>query len=95
MTRKMWSKDLLLICVKPLAGVLDTVKASKSDQAGWLVTKEGVQADNESLKRIARSLASDHLRYASSQLDDLSARIRLGDLTPVLKLYEEDIKSKP
>ncbi|KAJ3890608.1 ATP synthase regulation protein NCA2-domain-containing protein [Lentinula edodes] len=80
-------------CVKPLAGVLDTVKASKSDQAGWLVTKEGVQADYESLERMARSLASDHLRYTSSQLDDLSARIRLGDLTPVLKLYEEDIKS--
>ncbi|KAJ3931544.1 MAG: NCA2-domain-containing protein [Lentinula lateritia] len=80
-------------CVKPLAGVLDTVKASKSDQAGWLVTKEGVQADYESLERMARSLASDHLRYTSSQLDDLSAKIRLGDLTPVLKLYEEDIKS--
>lgn len=42
---------------------------------------------------MARSLASDHLRYTSSQLDDLSAKIRLGDLTPVLKLYEEDIKS--
>ncbi|KAJ3981467.1 ATP synthase regulation protein NCA2-domain-containing protein [Lentinula detonsa] len=80
-------------CVKPLAGVLDTVKTSKSDQAGWLVTKEGVQADYDSLERMARSLASDHLRYTPSQLDELSARIRLGDLTPVLKLYEEDIKS--
>ncbi|KAJ3709795.1 ATP synthase regulation protein NCA2-domain-containing protein [Lentinula raphanica] len=80
-------------CIKPLAGVLDTVKASKNDQAGWLVTKEGVQADYDSLERMARALAADHLRYSPSQLDDLSARIRLGDLTPVLKLYEEDIKS--
>ncbi|KAJ3968949.1 ATP synthase regulation protein NCA2-domain-containing protein [Lentinula raphanica] len=80
-------------CIKPLAGVLDTVKASKNDQAGWLVTKEGVQADHDSLERMARALAADHLRYSPSQLDDLSARIRLGDLTPVLKLYEEDIKS--
>ncbi|KIK62570.1 hypothetical protein GYMLUDRAFT_96146 [Collybiopsis luxurians FD-317 M1] len=81
-------------CIKPLAGVLDTVKASKAEEgAGWLITKEGVKADYESLERMALSLASDHLHYTPAQLDELSTRIRLGDLTPVLKLYEEDIKS--
>lgn len=39
------------------------------------------------------SLATDHLNYTPAQLDALSTRIRLGDLTPVLKLYEQDIKS--
>lgn len=42
---------------------------------------------------MALALASDHLRYTPTQLNELSARVRLGDLTPVLKLYEEDIKS--
>ncbi|KAF5392372.1 hypothetical protein D9757_001529 [Collybiopsis confluens] len=80
-------------CIKPLAGVLDTVKASRNEEAaGWLVTKEGVKADYDSLERMALSLASDHLHYTPVQLDELSTRIRLGDLTPVLKLYEEDIK---
>ncbi|KAF9066350.1 ATP synthase regulation protein NCA2-domain-containing protein [Rhodocollybia butyracea] len=75
-------------CVKPLMGVLDTVKASRAGEGeGWLVTKEG------SLERMALALASDHLRYSPTQLTELSDRVRLGDLTPVLKLYEEDIKS--
>lgn len=39
------------------------------------------------------SLATDHLNYTPAELDALSTRIRLGDLTPVLKLYEQDIKS--
>lgn len=32
-------------CIKPLAGVLDTVKASKGDEPGLFISKEGVQAD--------------------------------------------------
>ncbi|KAE9407961.1 NCA2-domain-containing protein [Gymnopus androsaceus JB14] len=82
-------------CIKPLVGVLETVKASKGDGtgAGLFISKEGVQADFDSLERMSLSLATDQLNYTPAQLDALSARIRLGDLTPVLKLYEEDIKS--
>lgn len=39
------------------------------------------------------SLARDELRYDSAQLEALSKQIRLGDLTPVLRLYEEDIRT--
>ncbi|KAJ4492077.1 ATP synthase regulation protein NCA2-domain-containing protein [Lentinula edodes] len=66
MTRKTWSKDLLLI-------------AFKSDQAGWLVTKEGVQADYEPLT-ISDILLLNWTTYGENP-------------TPVLKLYKEDIKS--
>ena len=39
------------------------------------------------------SLSADKLRYNESQLAELRAKIRAGDLTPVLMVYEEDIKS--
>jgi nuclear-control-of-ATPase protein 2 len=39
------------------------------------------------------SLAKDELHYGPEQLATLSKQIKVGDLTPVLQLYEEDIKS--
>ena len=38
------------------------------------------------------SLAEDELHYGPEQLAVLSNQVKLGDLTPVLHLYEEDIK---
>lgn len=38
------------------------------------------------------ALAKDKLHYGPAQLAELSQQIKLGDLTPVLQLYEEDIK---
>lgn len=39
------------------------------------------------------ALAQDKLHYNQDQLASLSKQIRLGDLTPVLEIYEEDIKN--
>jgi len=39
------------------------------------------------------ALAKDKLSYDSTQLEALSHQIRQGDLTAVLKIYEEDIKN--
>lgn len=39
------------------------------------------------------SLAQDKLRYSQPQMDALSRQIQMGDLTAVLQIYEEDIKS--
>lgn len=38
------------------------------------------------------SLAQDELRYGPNQLQELSQKIRVGDLTPIMELYEEEIK---
>ena len=42
---------------------------------------------------MALSLAKDKLSYSPAQLEDLSNKLRFGDLTPILHIYEEDIKS--
>jgi nuclear control of ATPase protein 2 len=39
------------------------------------------------------ALAKEKLNYTAAQLQELSSLIREGDLTPVLRIYEEDIKS--
>ncbi|KAK7063809.1 ATP synthase regulation protein NCA2-domain-containing protein [Favolaschia claudopus] len=77
--------------VDPIKEVLKTVRTGGED--GVIVRKEGVAADLDSLERMTLSLARDQLKYDSAQLDALSKQIRLGDLTPVLQLYEEDIKT--
>jgi nuclear-control-of-ATPase protein 2 len=37
-------------------------------------------------------LAQEKLGYNQTQLAALSQQIRLGDLTPILQIYEQDIK---
>ncbi|KAK7056898.1 Nuclear control of ATPase protein 2 [Paramarasmius palmivorus] len=76
--------------IEPLMGVIDTVR---SKDRSVIVSKEGVEADFDSLERMALSLAKDQLHYGPEQLAELSRQVRAGDLTPVLKLYEEDIRS--
>lgn len=39
------------------------------------------------------ALAQEKLHYDVPQMEALSRQIQLGDLTPVMQIYEEDIKS--
>ena len=47
----------------------------------------------QSLERMALSLSKDKYKFSPAELEGLSMQIRRGDLTPVLKVYEEDLKS--
>ncbi|KAF8627426.1 hypothetical protein AX17_006241 [Amanita inopinata Kibby_2008] len=76
--------------IEPLKDVFRTVRAGGED--GVIVRRETVAADLNSLERMALSLAKDELHYGTEQLQDFSQKIRVGDLTPILELYEEDIK---
>ena len=42
---------------------------------------------------MALALAREKLNYGPEQLEDMARNLRLGDFTPILKIYEEDIKS--
>ncbi|KAK0504000.1 NCA2-domain-containing protein [Armillaria luteobubalina] len=77
--------------VEPCLDIIHTVRARGED--GVIVQKEGVAADLESLERMTISLAKDHLHYGPDELAELSKQVKLGDITPVLKLYETDIRS--
>ncbi|KAK0201882.1 NCA2-domain-containing protein [Desarmillaria ectypa] len=77
--------------VEPCLDIIHTVRARGED--GVIVQKEGVTADLESLERMTVSLAKEHLHYGPDELAELSKQVKLGDITPVLKLYENDIRS--
>jgi nuclear-control-of-ATPase protein 2 len=93
--------------VEPLADIAKTVRTGGEDSI--IVQKGSINADLEvfichpqflvltsalqSLERMALSLARDKLDYSPAQLGDLSNKLRVGDLTPILQIYEEDIKS--
>ncbi|KAH9080349.1 NCA2-domain-containing protein [Lactarius deliciosus] len=77
--------------VEPLTEIAKTVRTG--GEGGIIVQEGSMGADLQSLERMALSLARDKLSYSPAQLDDLSNKLRLGDLTPILQIYEEDIKS--
>ncbi|KIM45835.1 hypothetical protein M413DRAFT_440881 [Hebeloma cylindrosporum] len=77
--------------VEPLVDVLKTVRTGGKGEV--LVREEGVVADLESLKRMTLSLARDALNYTPSQLELLAEQVKTGDLTAVMQLYEEDIRT--
>ncbi|KAH7885316.1 NCA2-domain-containing protein [Phlebopus sp. FC_14] len=87
-TAQNFIKDWLL---EPLRGVFRTIRAGGEE--GMIVRREAVSADLDSLERMTLSLAQDILHYNQDQLAAFSQQIRLGDLTPVLQIYEEDIKT--
>jgi len=78
--------------LEPMKDILDTVRTGGDDRMR-IVSQEGVRADLDSLERMALALSKDKLYYNDVQLAALSEQVRQGDLTPVLKVYEEDIKS--
>ncbi|KAI0031065.1 ATP synthase regulation protein NCA2-domain-containing protein [Vararia minispora EC-137] len=77
--------------VDPLKDIIKTVRAG--EERSVIVQKESIDADLKSLERMAIALARDKLRYSDTQLATFSDRIHKGDLTPILEIYEEDIKS--
>ena len=42
---------------------------------------------------MAMALSKEKYRFSAAELESLSTQIRRGDLTSVLKIYEEDLKS--
>ena len=42
---------------------------------------------------MALALARDSLKYTPTELEMLATRVRMGDLTPVMEIYEEDIRT--
>ncbi|EKM51872.1 uncharacterized protein PHACADRAFT_177281 [Phanerochaete carnosa HHB-10118-sp] len=87
-TLKSFWNDWLL---GPLKEVVKTVRAGSDE--GVIITKESVNADLESLERMALALAREKLNYTPEQMTALSQQVRHGDLTSVMRIYEDDIRS--
>ncbi|KAG8678750.1 Nuclear control of ATPase protein 2 [Ceratobasidium sp. 394] len=58
-----------------------------------VISKAGMRSDLDSLERMVISLSTEKLSYTPDQIAELTKQIREGDLTEVMKLYEDDIKT--
>ncbi|SCZ95862.1 BZ3500_MvSof-1268-A1-R1_Chr8-1g09844 [Microbotryum saponariae] len=76
--------------LEPVRGIFETVRG----EGGMSLTgKETLKSDLDSLERMVIDFGRDEYKLSEAQLGDLKEKVRAGDLTPVLKAFEHDLKS--
>ncbi|WFD45159.1 Nuclear control of ATPase protein 2 [Malassezia psittaci] len=76
----------------PTMRMLDTLRAGRAERR-LIISRDSLVADQESLERMVRSFGQDKLHLSGAELNESLARVRHGDLTGVMELYERDIRS--
>ncbi|KAK6543326.1 Nuclear control of ATPase protein 2 [Orbilia ellipsospora] len=88
--------------VDPLKRIIGTIRTGE-DQEAALMSRESLISDRESLERMVVDFAIDNPATAldgnvtttaltPQQIDLIRENVKQGDLTPVLKVYEQDLK---
>ena len=85
--------------VVPVRNVIGTIRHDVNSEIA-IMSRDSLQADRDSLERMVVDFALDKPSVAvgqasisDSQIADIRSRVREGDVTPVLKVYEQDLKS--
>jgi len=81
--------------VEPTKRVIGTIRHDADSEVS-LLSKRSLETDRASLERMVVDFATQHPDGASlneTQIADIRAKVREGDLTPILKSYEKDIQS--
>ncbi|KAG0660854.1 Nuclear control of ATPase protein 2 [Rhodotorula mucilaginosa] len=78
--------------VEPVRQILETLRGGEEGGIA-LMGRESLQSDLASLERMVVDFARDEYKLGPEQLQVLAQQVRAGDLTPVLRVWEEDIKS--
>ncbi|GAA6012507.1 hypothetical protein JCM11491_004355 [Sporobolomyces phaffii] len=76
--------------IEPVKKILETVRGGETMA---LMGRDSLRSDLESLERMVVDFAKDEYHLSRPELDVLAERVRSGDLTTVLKAWEQDIKS--
>ncbi|GAA5890925.1 hypothetical protein JCM5296_001229 [Sporobolomyces johnsonii] len=76
--------------VEPVRKILVTVRGGEGMA---IMGRESLRSDLESLERMVVDFGRDEYHLSPEQLSELAEKVRVGDLTPVLKAWEKDIKS--
>ena len=83
--------------VEPARKVIGTIKHDKDSEIA-LLSKASLEGDRASLERMVVEFARDNTtsptgdRLNDIEIADVRAKVREGDLTPVLKAYEKDLQ---
>lgn len=84
--------------VEPTKKVIATIRHDKDSEVA-IMSKESLKGDRDSLERMVVDFAMEHpdisvgsSTITESQIADIRAKVKEGDLTPVLKAYERDLR---
>ncbi|KAF2153697.1 NCA2-domain-containing protein [Myriangium duriaei CBS 260.36] len=86
--------------VEPTRKVIKTIRHDEGSEVS-IMSKRSLEGDRDSLERMVVEFARDNPANATTtgqaltdvELADIRAKVREGDLTPVLKAYEQDLTS--
>ena len=82
--------------VQPTKKIIGTIRHDEGSEIA-IMSKRSLEGDRASLERMVTEFALDHPDNSSGKLSpqdtaDIRAKVREGDLTPVLKAYERDLR---
>ncbi|PGH17542.1 hypothetical protein AJ79_01142 [Helicocarpus griseus UAMH5409] len=80
--------------IDPLKRLVGTIRHTEASEVA-IMSKSSLEADRASLERMVIDFAtdsSDQSSWSQADIDLLRLKVREGDLTPVLKAYERDLR---
>ena len=83
--------------VEPVRKVIGTIRHDEDSEIA-IMSKESLQGDRASLERMVVDFATDNPNNSSgsplteADIADVRAKVKEGDLTPVLRAYERDLR---
>jgi nuclear-control-of-ATPase protein 2 len=102
-----WFKDLgstvrdfwMNWVIEPMKKVIGTIRHDKDSEVA-IMSKESLKGDRDSLERMVVDFAIENPSAAGcgegalseAQISDIRAKVKEGDLTPVLRAYEKDMR---
>ncbi|KAH8735715.1 ATP synthase regulation protein NCA2-domain-containing protein [Ilyonectria robusta] len=86
--------------VEPTGKVIQTIRHDKTSEIA-IMSRDSLKADRESLERMVVDFALDKPHFAStsgmplsdSQIAEIRTKVAEGDVTPVLRAFEQDLQS--
>ncbi|KAK2606112.1 Nuclear control of ATPase protein 2 [Conoideocrella luteorostrata] len=86
--------------VQPTEKVIKTIRHDESSEIA-IMSRDSLKADRESLERMVVDFAKDKPHFAvagnttitEAQIADIRSKVAEGDVTPVLRAFEQDLRS--
>lgn len=76
----------------PCIKLLDTIRTG-DQEGGMIISPESLNSDLQSLERMVSDFSAEKYGISGPELEEVAARVREGDLTTVLRIYEAELKS--
>lgn len=84
--------------IEPVKKVIGTIRHDKESEVA-IMSKESLKGDRDSLERMVVDFAIDNPQTAvgvsnlsEAQISEIRMKVKEGDLTPVLRAYEKDLR---